>query len=75
MRWGINEVETQEGSSRWLERRLCRGGEQRWSGGGDRGWQGSAAACEEKQAASASLGRRARAQEAGMLPGCCMGPC
>lgn len=30
MRWGINEVETQEGGSRWLERRLCRGGERRW---------------------------------------------
>lgn len=30
MRWGINEVETQEGGSRWLERRLCCRGERRW---------------------------------------------
>lgn len=30
MRWGINEVETQEGGSGWPERRLCRRGERRW---------------------------------------------
>ena len=38
MRWGVNEVEAQEGGSRWQEKHLCRGGE----GRGPAGWQGIA---------------------------------
>lgn len=73
MRWGINEVETQEGGSRWLERRLCCGGERRWGRatqgrrpGGARRWQ------EER--ASGPSGEGAGGQEAGTSLGGCMGP-
>lgn len=56
MRWGINEVETWEGGSRWLERRLCRGGERLW--GGQRWAQARQGWVMAGEAASGSLRRR-----------------
>lgn len=67
MRWGINEVETQEGGSRWLERSLCLGGERRCGRrrarrpGGARLWQEERPRVPQEKGLGVSLG--------------CVGPC
>lgn len=71
MRWGINEVETWEGGSRWLERRLCRGGERLWGG---QWWaqarQGRVMAGESASGSLRTRGWRSGSQDlAGLLRG------
>ena len=62
MRWGVNEVETQRGDSRWQERRLR---PEVWGGGAgqwpDGGWQACAGARE-----AVSRSRRMRGQSSGI---------